>query len=74
MKMNIYFYVLVFFFRSVYVLFSFKHNKAWAVRTVVSALALDGNQLFVQKPLWFRFFIWYLLTLPMDHFDLLWDL
>lgn len=39
MKMNIYFYVLVFFLDlTVYVLFSFKHNKAWAVRTVVSAL------------------------------------
>lgn len=39
MKMNIYFYVLVFFLDlTVYVLFSFKHNKAWAVRTVVCSV------------------------------------
>lgn len=40
MKMNIYFYVLGFFFLdlTVYVLFSFKHNKAWAVRTVVCSV------------------------------------
>lgn len=39
MKMNIYFYVLFFFLDlTVYVLFSFKHNKAWAVRTVVCSV------------------------------------
>lgn len=76
MKMNIYFYVLVFFLDLF--MCSFHSNitkpELYAQLCLLCALALDGNQLFVQTPLWFSFFIWYLLTLPMDHFDLLWDL
>lgn len=68
MKMNIYFYVLLFFFLdlTVYVLFSFKHNKAWAVRTVVSALCFGFRWKSAVCPK--------TTVVPMDHFDLLWDL